>query len=152
MMVLIGQYYVSFSELVTSIRQVPALLLLLPLIIFVYIIIHEFIHGIFMKMYSGVKPQYGFSGSFIYAKSEAYFSKVSYIVLTLAPFILIGVLTIIAGFIISISAIWFVILVGIINLYASRGDLQAVYLLKDIPTNYLIKDLGDSLDIYKITE
>ena len=40
-----------------------------------------------MKYYSGIIPQYGISGPFIYAKSEAIFHKNAYIIITLAPMI-----------------------------------------------------------------
>lgn len=147
--IFIGQYYVSLIELLNSIKQMPLLILLIPLLIFVYIMLHELIHGIMMKFFSGVSPQYGISGPFIFAKSEAIFDKYAYILITLAPMLVLGIISVVLSFIISGIGVWLTIFVWIINLYASRGDLQAIILLKDIPHTYRIKDDGDSLQIYK---
>ena len=38
-------------------------------------------HGIFIKHYSGRKAQYGFTGLYAYAGSEAYFNKRQYLVI-----------------------------------------------------------------------
>jgi len=147
--IFIGQYYVSLSELIESIIQMPLLALLIPLLIFVYIIFHELIHGILMKYFSGITPQYGISGPFIFAKSEAIFNKNAYILITLAPMLILGITSLVLSFVIPGTGVWLAILLWIINLYASRGDLQAIILLKDYPRTYGIKDDGDSLQIYK---
>lgn len=147
--ILIGQYYVSFIEVLDSIKQTPLLILLIPLLILVYIIFHELIHGILMKYFSEISPQYGISGPFIFAKSEAIFDKYAYILITLAPMLILGIISVALSFIISGVGVWLTILLWIINLYASRGDLQAIILLKDFPRTYGIKDDGESLQIYK---
>ncbi|MFD2681824.1 DUF3267 domain-containing protein [Bacillus seohaeanensis] len=147
--ILIGQYFVSLIELFNLIKQIPLLILAIPLVVFVYIVLHEFIHGVLMKYYSGISPQYGFSGPFIFAKSEAIFNKNAYIIITLAPMIILGVISAVLIFIISGTGVWFALFVWVINLYASRGDLQAVLVLKGLPNTYSIKDEGDSLQLYK---
>lgn len=147
--VLIGQNYVSLIELLDSIKQMPLLILLIPLLILVYIILHEFIHGILMKYYSGISPVYGFSGPFIFVRSEAIFDKHAYIFITLAPMLFLGMISAVLSFIVSGTWVWLTIFVWIINLYASRGDVQAIILLKDYSCTYGIKDNGDSLQIYK---
>lgn len=39
--IFIGQYYVSLIELLNSIKQMPLLILLIPLLIFVYIMLSQ---------------------------------------------------------------------------------------------------------------
>ncbi|WP_042225217.1 DUF3267 domain-containing protein [Oceanobacillus manasiensis] len=148
---LIVQYSVPLHELFDLIKQNPLLILAFPLTAFVYIVLHELTHGILMRYYSGVSPQYGFSGLFIFAKSEAVFNKYAYIIITLAPMIVLGVICSLLFFMISGAGVWFTLFVWIINLYASRGDLQAVTLLKGLPSTYSIKDDGDSVHIFKQT-
>lgn len=150
--IVIGQQYTSFLEFTDLIKRMPLLVLMFPVLIVGYIIVHELIHGMFMKFYSGTFPEYGFNGPFVFAKSDAYFSKSSYIILTLAPFIILGLGAILLGFIIPIVGVWFAIFMGSINLYASRGDVQAAILLKDLPKKLVIKDEGDSLYIYQSIE
>lgn len=147
--ILVGHYCVSLIELLKLIKKMPLLILVIPLLILLYIVLHELIHGILMKYFSGISPQYGFSGPFIFAKSEAVFDKYSYIIITLAPMLILGLISVVLSFIISGTGIWLIIFVWIINLYASRGDVQAIVLLKGIPRSYGIKDDGDSLQIYK---
>ncbi|MFD1171113.1 DUF3267 domain-containing protein [Oceanobacillus picturae] len=148
---LIVQYLVPLLELFDLIKQIPLLILAFPLIAFVYIVLHELTHGILMRYYSRVSPQYGFSGPFIFAKSEAVFNKNPYIIITLAPMIVLGVICSLLFFITSGAGIWFTLYVWVLNLYTSRGDLQAVILLKGLPSTYSIKDDGDSVHILKQT-
>ena len=56
-----------------------------------YIFLHEFVHGIFIKRYSGKKADYGFTGMYAYAGSKPYFNKKSYLVIALAPVVLWGI-------------------------------------------------------------
>lgn len=147
--IVIGQQYTSFLEFTDLIIRMPLLVIIFPVLIVSYIIVHELIHGVFMKFYSGTSPEYGFNGPFIFAKSDAYFSKRSYITLTLAPVIILGLGAILLGFVIPIAGVWFAIFMASINLYASRGDLQAAIVLKDLPKELVIKDEGDSLFIFK---
>lgn len=147
--ILIGQYFVPFIELWDLLKRKPLLIILIPVLLVAYIAIHELIHGILMKYYSGIKPQYGYSGPFIFAKSGAIFNKKAYFIITLAPMIILGIIFGLLNYIIIGAGVWFVIFLWIINLYASRGDLQAVILLRDIPSTYGIKDKGDSLTIYR---
>ncbi|MDD3429217.1 MAG: DUF3267 domain-containing protein, partial [Oscillospiraceae bacterium] len=50
-----------------------------------YLVLHELVHGIFMKRYSGEKVKYGFTGLYAFAGSMAYFNKKCYIIIALAP-------------------------------------------------------------------
>lgn len=45
--------------------------------------------------------------------------------------------------------IWLATFLWSLNLYASRGDIQAIATLREFPSNYGIKDDGDSLIIYQ---
>lgn len=134
--------------MIKLIRESPILLLLLPFLVLVYIVSHEFIHGFLMKYYSDIKPEYGFAGPFIYAKSEAVFSKCAYATITLAPMIILGAISATLIFSTPGRVVWFFIFIWAVNLFASRGDLQAITVLKKLPSTYSIKDDGDSITIY----
>lgn len=117
--------------------------------IVIYIAVHELIHGFLMKIYSEVNPEYGFSGPFIFAKSEAVFDKRPYLIITSAPMVILGFLSLICFYLLPGIGIWLAAFIWSLNLYASRGDIQAILTLRDLPTNYGIKDEGDSLIIYQ---
>ena len=55
-----------------------------------YMVLHELVHGVLMRRYSGARPRYGFNGLYAYAGSDAYFDKRSYRIIALAPVVLWG--------------------------------------------------------------
>lgn len=57
-----------------------------------YVVLHELVHGVCMKCFSGASVRYGFTGLYAYAGSEAYFTKKSYFVIALAPVAVWGAL------------------------------------------------------------
>ena len=40
-----------------------------------YLVLHELVHGICMRAFSGIRPHYGFTGLYAYAGSTAYFGE-----------------------------------------------------------------------------
>ena len=55
-----------------------------------YVVLHELVHGVCMKYFSGAPVRYGFTGLYAYAGSEAYFTKKCYFIIALAPVVLDG--------------------------------------------------------------
>lgn len=147
--ILLGHYFVSLSELFKLVTRLPPLLLLLPILIFIYIVLHELIHGILMRCYSDIKPEYSFSGAFIFAKSEAIFNKKAYLIIVLAPMLILGITSALLAFYLTGATMWFAIFIWIINLYASRGDVQTILALSNLQWDYWIKDDGDLMYIFK---
>ena len=89
LMILIGCLFHPAGMIFSS----PALLLYNALImslgLAVYMLLHEWTHG-FMKKFSGVKPKYGFTGLYAYAKCDAFFDRKSYLIIGLSPIVLWG--------------------------------------------------------------
>jgi hypothetical protein len=81
-----------------------------------YIVLHELVHGIFMKHFSGVKPKYGFTLMYAYAGSEAYFNKKSYIIIALAPVVIWGAVLGVLCAVLPQSWFWVVYLIQIGNI------------------------------------
>ena len=46
-----------------------------------YVVLHELVHGVCMKYFSGAPVRYGFTGLYAYAGSEAYFTKKRYFII-----------------------------------------------------------------------
>ena len=80
-----------FTKLLLGLQSIINTILLLASIL-LYMILHELVHGILMKAYSGVKPRYGFTGLYAYAGSDAYFSRRQYLIIAFAPVVLLGIL------------------------------------------------------------
>lgn len=114
----------------------------------VYLVLHELVHGICMKHYSGVKAHYGFTGLYAYAGSEAYFAKVPYIVIALAPVVVWGVVLFVACCLVPANWFWPVYFIQICNISGAAGDAYVTAKFSKFPDDILVHDNGVSMVVY----
>lgn len=114
----------------------------------VYIILHELVHGIFMRVLSGIRPNYGFNGLYAYAGSRAYFNKISYIVIALAPVVIWGIVLAIVLVFIPESWFWVVYLIQVANISGAVGDLYVTVRFLFLPKDILVQDSGVSMTVF----
>ena len=81
-------------------------LLVLGFSMIVYMVLHEWIHGLCIWYFSGRKANYGFTGLYAFAASEAYFPKKPYIIIALAPIVVWGVILTVLGIILIVISFW----------------------------------------------
>ena len=122
--------------------------LALGLACFVYIPLHELIHGIFIRYYSGKRANYGFTLMYAYAGSDAWFAKIPYFVIALAPVVIWGVVLAILQLLVSAPWFWVVYGVQIINLSGAAGDLYVFFRLLQEPADILVRDTGTAMTVY----
>lgn len=115
----------------------------------IYVFLHEFIHGIFMRMISSVKPFYGFTGMYAYAGSKAYFNRRDYIVIALAPIVILGTVLLVFNMLLPRGWFWPVYFIQITNISGAAGDLYVSSLLGKLKPNILINDVGVSMTVYE---
>lgn len=132
---------------------VPLIQLMLKLIVtlfgcILYIVLHELVHGIFMKHFSGVKPSYGFTGLYAYAGSSAYFDKKSYVIITLAPIVIWGIALMILTILAPREWFWVVYFIQITNISGAAGDLYITFRFRKLPNDILINDTGIEMRVY----
>lgn len=113
-----------------------------------YIFGHEWVHGIFMKHFSGVKAHYGFTGLYAYAGSSVYFCKRHYRVIALAPIVLWGVLLAVLNLVLPRGWFWPIYFIQMTNLSGAAGDLYVSLLLRNYPAETLIQDSGTAMIVY----
>lgn len=113
-----------------------------------YIILHELVHGIFMKRFSGMKPNYGFTGLYAYAGSKAYFSKRDYIIIALAPIIVWGAVLAVINVFVPESWFWVVYLIQIFNISGAAGDIYVTVKFSKLPPDILVNDTGVAMTVY----
>ena len=89
-----------------------------------YVVLHELVHGVCMKYFSGAPVRYGFTGLYAYAGSEAYFTKKRYFIIALAP-----------------VAVWGVVLLA-------AGDFYVVWRFAAMPPDILVRDAGVDMTVY----
>jgi hypothetical protein len=150
-LVILGRVRVPFSTLFDM--EAGMLLYILRFIALilgsaVYIILHELVHGVFMKRFSGVKPNYGYTGMYAYAGSNAYFDKKSYIIIALAPVVVWGLVLAVLCEIVSTPWFWVIYIIQITNLSGAAGDFYVTWKFRSLPPDILVQDTGVSMRVY----
>ena len=147
----IGHLFVPISQFCTMEDGVGMMWLRLAVLFAgctIYMVLHELTHGVFMKHYSGAPVKYGFTWSYAYAGSEAYFDKRSYIVIALAPIVVLGIVLTVLNAIVPESWFWVVYFVQIANLSGAAGDLYVTARFSKKPKDILIQDSGVAMSVY----
>lgn len=105
-----------------------------------YIVGHEAVHGAAMFLLSHEKPRFGFSLMYAYAGSDAYFSKGPYLIISLAPAVLWGLLLAVLTVLLPDPWFWPLWIIQITNISGSAGDFYVFskYWLNRIPCWYRI--------------
>ena len=150
-MVIPGQHHVSISALFDlSAGFGPYALRFLTLIVglFAYIVLHELVHGISMKLCGTRKVKYGFTGAYAFAGSEDYYPKKEYIFIALAPVVLWGVVLAALNFVVPEEWFWIIYIVQIMNISGAAGDFFVTLKFLRFPDDILVKDYGVSMVVY----
>ena len=113
-----------------------------------YIILHELVHGVAMKICGTKKVKYGFTGMYAFAGSDDYYSKASYIFIALAPVVLWGVVLAVVNAFVSPQWFWVIYMIQIANLSGAAGDLFVTVKFSRMPKDILIRDCGVGMTIY----
>lgn len=123
--------------------------LLYFVLIFVIILIHELIHGLFFKLLNPeAKVRFGFKNGTAYATSpNSYYRKKNFIIICLAPFVLIsgGLLLSSSLGIISKAAFIFY---GSLHASSCIGDFYWIYLLSSFKGNIYVEDTENGMNVY----
>ncbi len=115
----------------------------------VYMVLHELVHGIFMKGYGGVKPKYGFTGLYAYAGSSAYFNKKCYIIIALAPIVILGIVLVVLQILLPISWSLVAYIIQIINVSGAAGDIYVTAKMLKCSDDILVNDTGTDMTVYE---
>ena len=115
-----------------------------------YIILHEWVHGVFIRIFSGEKAQYGLqlSKGYAFAKSDYFFGKAAYIVIALAPVVIWGaVLHVLMG---AVPAQWYmtVFFIQTMNIGGAVGDYYVTWRILRMPEGVLVIDSGTSMKFF----
>lgn len=147
----IGNSFVSIATLFDMTNGIKSYFIrfaLLLLGVVVYLILHELVHGICMKMFGAKKINYGFTGMYAFAGSDCYFGKKAYIIIALAPIVVWGIVLLIMNLIVAENFFWVIYVIQIVNLSGAAGDLYVTYKFSKMPKNILVRDTGIEMTIY----
>lgn len=123
-------------------------MLSLALITVLYMILHELVHGISMKLCGTKKVKYGFTGMYAFAGSKDYYPKKPYIFIALAPVVLWGVVLAVINFIVPVEWFWVIYIVQITNISGAAGDFFVTVKFLSFPDDILVKDHGVGMVVY----
>ena len=115
---------------------------------FVYILGHEWVHGVFIRIFTGKPATFGWKAGMAYAGSEAYFGRFAYVVIALAPVVIwSGIFTVL---LVDISRRWFwyLYMVQIFNVMGASGDFYVTFLTMRAPRETVISDNGVEMEFY----
>ena len=145
-MIVIGGVMVPIGQLYEG--NIALKMLLLWAGYMAYIVLHELVHGIFMKHYSGVKPKYGFTLLYAYAGSTAYFNKKSYIIIALAPVVIWGIVLGVLCAVVPSGWFWIPYFIQTGNVSGAAGDAYVTYKMLTFPKDILVNDTGVAMTVY----
>jgi hypothetical protein len=120
----------------------------LLVLLILYMVLHELVHGIAMKMCGTKKVKYGFTGIYAYATSNDFYDKKTYIFIALAPVVLWGIILAVVNMFVSLEWFWVVYLIQISNLSGAAGDLYVTVKFSRLPSDILIRDYGVGMTVF----
>ena len=114
----------------------------------IYVILHEFTHGIAMRCMGGKQVKYGFTGMYAFAgSSEDYFPKSRYICIALAPVILWGlVFAVLQKYLAGWE--WVVWFLQMMNVGGAAGDIYVTVKVAGMSKTILVMDTGVNMTVY----
>lgn len=121
-------------------------------LIVLYMVLHEIVHGIAMKMCGTKKVKYGFTGLYAFAGSDDYYDKKSYIFIALAPIVVWGIILGIINLFVPTEWFWVIYLIQITNISGAAGDLFVTVKFSRLPKDILIKDYGVGMHVFSKSE
>lgn len=130
-------YFILFSGLSNG------FLFLFLAILFIFLSLHELVHGLFFYIFTGAKPVFGFKNLSAYAGTPDYYiSKNNYLIACLSPFVILTLAGSILFFLSSgaFATIMFII----VSAHAAGcvGDFWLAIKLINKPNNTYINDDG----------
>ena len=114
----------------------------------VYMILHELVHGITMKIAGTKKVKYGFTGLYAFAGSDDYYDKTTYIIIALAPIVVLGAVLAVINAFVPENWFWVVYFIQLSNISGAAGDLYVSFKFMKLPKDILVKDSGVGMTVY----
>lgn len=113
-----------------------------------YIVLHELVHGITMKICGTKTVKYGFTGLYAFAGSKDYYDKKAYITIALAPVVVWGVVLAIAQIFTPVEFFWIPWFIQITNISGAAGDAYVTAKFSKLPKDILVTDYGVGMTVY----
>jgi hypothetical protein len=124
--------------------------LVIALVYLGMIVLHEAVHGLFFWIFTKERPKFGFRGLYAYAGAPAwYFNKWPYLLVGLAPLVLISLAGFISMLFVPSGWIFPILLFITLNASGAVGDIYAFFWILPRPAGVLVRDFGDRMEVYE---
>ena len=127
--------------------------LIVIVLMFVVLSVHELCHGLVFQAF-GAHPKYGIDlgkGVAFASAKESYFTRDAYLIVALAPLVIISMLCVIAMALTGGEARFVAALMGTINAGSAVGDLWFTLVCLRYPRDLLVRDFGDGAELFRHT-
>ena len=113
--------------------------------------LHELIHGACFWMYSRSLPKFGFRGGYAYAAAPGwFFPPRQYLVIALAPLVLLSLLGMVLVAVVPTGALAAILFGMVANASGAVGDMWIAFKVIRARRNIVIEDLGDGFNFYAL--
>lgn len=124
-------------------------LILLLLSVFVMIVLHEMVHGLFFWVFTRDRPVFAFRFLYAYAAApDWYIPRNQYVIIGLAPLFVISLIGIFLFFGLPIYGVAYTLLLVSFNAAGAVGDLAICLWLLTRSPNLMICDQGDAARVF----
>ncbi len=126
----------------------PRQVLVIALGTLAYIPLHELVHGICIRRFSGKRARYGFTSVYAYAGSECYFNRRDYLIIAAAPVVFWGIVFLLLLFLLPINWRWVPYVWQLFNLSGAAGDFYVFWRLRKENDTILCQDTGVKMAVF----
>jgi hypothetical protein len=125
-------------------------LVVMLLTIFITLTLHELVHGFFFWFFTKERPKFGIGPGYAYAAApDWYFPKGKYLIVGLAPLVVLTVLGLAAIALVPPAWVGAIFLAIVFNAGGAVGDLYICIRIGGEAHNVWVKDTGDGFEVYK---
>ncbi len=121
------------------------------LTIFITLIFHELIHGLFFWLFTKERPHFGIGPGYAYAAApDWYFPKGKYLIVGLAPLVMLSAFGLAAIPLIPAAWVEIIFLAIVFNAGGAVGDLYICLRIAGEARDIRVRDNGDGFEIYRL--
>lgn len=150
-MVIVGGFFVpisAFFDTEGGIFMLAVRFFAVAVLSIAYIVLHEAVHAVVMKLCGTKKVKFGFTGLYAFAGSSDYYPKLPYIAIALAPVVLWGIVLGVICLIVPREWFWVVYILQVSNISGAVGDYYVTLKFMKMPGDILVKDCGTQMTVY----
>ncbi|MEZ4732767.1 MAG: DUF3267 domain-containing protein [Caldilineaceae bacterium] len=145
------RYNVAGDELELRITgsNIGETLVVVACLVALTVIIHELIHALFFRIFTGEWARFNVKGLYAYAAApDWYLPRNLHVAIALAPLVLISVVGMVLILLVPLALLWGVLLCLVVNAAGAIGDIAIAGWLLTKPSNAYVNDYGDGFAVY----